>query len=61
MAVQPAPVKIDSLSIVPGSFVIAGYDSSWYSLDAARSVLFWKRTPATDSVSIQYRVFNFSL
>lgn len=61
MAVKPVPLKIDSLSIVPGSLMINGYDTTWYTLDAARSLLFWKKLPATDSVVIQYRVFTFSL
>ncbi|HSC52720.1 MAG TPA: hypothetical protein VLC98_03835 [Phnomibacter sp.] len=61
IAVQVSPVQLDSLSIQPGSIRIAGIDTSWYWVDAASSVLRWKKMPAGDSVLVQYRVFPFSM
>ncbi|MCU0387756.1 MAG: hypothetical protein MUE71_04015 [Chitinophagaceae bacterium] len=55
--VSPQPVTIDSLSIVPGSFFIAGVDAKDYFLNEVKSVLVWKNYPPADSVRITYRVF----
>ncbi|HYK45773.1 MAG TPA: hypothetical protein VEV83_11425 [Parafilimonas sp.] len=49
--------KIDSLSIVPNTFFIEGYDSSWYTLDWVNAMLTFKRPLPIDSVQIIYRVF----
>ena len=53
--------KLDSLSIVPGTFFIAGYDTSFYRVDYVNADLYWKKKLSQDSVSIQYRVFSFKL
>ncbi|MFZ9660886.1 MAG: hypothetical protein ACO29O_03325, partial [Chitinophagaceae bacterium] len=53
--------KIDTLSIIPGSFSIHGYDTMWYALDAIKSKLSWKKIPPIDSVKITYRVFPLYL
>jgi len=52
-------VRLDSFPIVPGSVMIPTLDTSYYFLDAARSVLLWKRSTGADSITIQYRVFPF--
>ncbi|WP_235921143.1 hypothetical protein [Foetidibacter luteolus] len=56
-----ATVKLDSLSIVPGSVSIKNYDSIYYSLDAINGLLRWKKPAATDSVTVVYRVFPLRL
>lgn len=53
-------LKIDSLSLVPGSLMVAGIDTSGYSVDAFGSKLVWKKRPAQDSIRVRYRVFPFS-
>lgn len=57
--VQKAPQKIDSLSIVPGTFMIAGIDTAFYQIDAINSILYWKKLPDTTAVSVTYRTFPF--
>ncbi|HEY0298784.1 MAG TPA: hypothetical protein VGB84_06150 [Arachidicoccus sp.] len=54
-------ISIDSLSIVPGSFMIDDVDSSFYKLDNVTSRLLWLKRPVHDSVKISYRVFPFRL
>lgn len=52
---------IDSLSIVPRTFFIRGFDTSFYSLDEVNAALTWKKLPSADSVDILYRVFPYRL
>ena len=52
---------IDTASIVPSTFSVARTDTDAYRLDFARAILYWKKKPATDSVTITYRVFPFKL
>lgn len=60
--VTPGPgYQLDSLSIVPSTFMIAGVDSSQYLLDYANAVLYWKKPPADSFVTVTYRVFPFPL
>ncbi|MBC7588662.1 MAG: hypothetical protein H7178_09925, partial [Chitinophagaceae bacterium] len=54
-------VKLDSLNIVPQSIFIKGFDTSFYYVDAGRSLLFWKKNLLADSIEIVYRVFPFKL
>ena len=51
-------VALDTLSIVPNSWVIQNIDTSYYSLDFINAKLTWKREVSTDSVTILYRVFS---
>lgn len=52
---------LDTVSIVPKTFSIAGIPDSEYHLDFITAVLSWNKKPATDSVLITYRVFPFKL
>ena len=54
-------VKLDSLSIVPQSLQILGYDSSFYSIDVVDAILSWKKALPVDSVQVSYRTFPFRL
>ncbi len=54
-------IRLDSLTIIPGSFSITGVDSSRYLLDPMRSILVWKDSLSTDTFYAHYRVFPFSL
>lgn len=60
VAVEADSIKIDSLSIVPGTFFIAVPDT-FYKLDVVNAVLYWKIKPETDSVTMSYRVFPYRL
>lgn len=54
-------IKIDSLSIVPNTFFIEGYDTSFYNLDWVNATITFKKQLPVDSVQITYRVFNQKL
>ena len=56
-----SPAIVDSLSIVPRTFFIKGYDTSFYKLDEVNAVITWKKSLTTDSVEIFYRVFPYRL
>lgn len=50
-------LRLDSLSIVPGTFKMINIDPEFYRLDDVNAILTWKKKPAADSVLIFYRVF----
>ncbi|MGQ0739745.1 MAG: hypothetical protein ACT4OJ_11840 [Bacteroidota bacterium] len=52
---------IDTISVIPNSFLIQGIPPSHYRLDFVKAVLYWKIRPDNDSVIITYRVFPFRL
>jgi len=54
-------VKIDSLSLVPTTVIIAGIDSSAYKVDNVNGSLTWINKPPLDSVLVTYRVFPYKL
>ena len=54
-------IKLDSLSLVPGTFSITAISDSAYPLDYVHSTLTWIRKPNLDSVFVQYRVFPYQL
>ena len=57
-------IFLDSLSIVPGTIVLKNNDSfldtSFYFIDYAKSILYWKKKPIIDEMLISYRVFPFN-
>ena len=53
--------KLDSLSLVPGSFFISGISDSLYKVDYVHSTLIWTHKPNLDSVFVQYRLFPYQL
>ena len=54
-------IRLDSFSIVPNSVKISNVDPLDYSIDHPSAMLFWIRKPSQQLVSIEYRVFPFSL
>lgn len=61
IAVRADSARIDTLSIVPGSFQIRNVNPDAYRVDEVKAFLYWKKKPATDSVEVVYRVFPFQL
>jgi len=61
ISVKADSVLLDTASIIPNTFKIVNVDSSFYSLDFVRAVLYWKRKPAVDTVLVSYRIFPFKL
>src|SRR5690242_16638642 len=57
ISTKPDKVQIDSLSIIPKTFAIAGVPDSLYDLDFVNGRLQWKQKPPLDSVVVIYRVF----
>ena len=54
-------ITLDSLHIVPGSFVVTGFDTSYYMVNYAKSFIVWKKNTVADSAFITYRVLPFNL
>ena len=52
---------LDSLSTVPGSIIIIGFNDSFFELDPISAVLTRKTNAGVDSVDIIYRTFPFKL
>ncbi len=52
---------LDSISIIPNSISIANVAAEDYRLDFIKAILYWKRKPNLDSITITYRVFPFRL
>ena len=46
---------------MPNTFFIAGYDTSYYTLDWLNAILQFKKKLPVDSVQVSYRVFNQKL
>jgi hypothetical protein len=61
VVVSSEPVSIDTLSIVPGSFSIAGIADSLYTIDLVEARLNWLKRPSLNSVQVRYRVFPIRL
>ncbi|XZF14188.1 hypothetical protein ACTHGU_20610 [Chitinophagaceae bacterium MMS25-I14] len=49
-------LRVDSMSLAPGSVVIYGAQPVDYTVFPERSLIVWKHKPATDSVQLRYRV-----
>ncbi len=53
--------KIDTLSIVPGTFFIQNIPASVYETDDVNATITWIQRPQADSIDVSYRVFPFKL
>lgn len=54
-------LHIDTISIIPRTLIIEGVPETDYRLDLVTSTLYWNKRPATDTVSLRYRVFAYKL
>ncbi|TAL40553.1 MAG: hypothetical protein EPN92_14505 [Chitinophagaceae bacterium] len=61
VAVTSDTLHLDTLSIIPKTFLIEGVNDSMYAVDLMNAFLVWKTVPRVDSVTIIYRVFPYKL
>jgi hypothetical protein len=54
-------VKLDSLSLVPGSVIIAGVSPFYYKVDEVNATITWLEKPTQENVWVTYRVFPYKL
>ncbi|HRI23102.1 MAG TPA: hypothetical protein PLZ45_00445 [Ferruginibacter sp.] len=54
-------IRLDSMSIVPGSVVVEGISSFYYKIDEVNATLTWLQNPGVDHVTITYRLFPYRL
>lgn len=54
-------IKLDSMSIVPGSVLVEGVSPFYYRIDEVNATLTWLEKPAAENVTITYRVFPYRL
>jgi hypothetical protein len=54
-------IVLDTASLIPKTFSIAGVSDTDYHLDFVKAILYWNKKPLVDSVFISYRVFPFKL
>jgi hypothetical protein len=52
---------LDTTSIIPKTFSVAGVSDTDYHLDFIKAILYWNKKPPVDTVFISYRVFPFKL
>ena len=54
-------VKLDSLSLIPGSVTIQGVSSYFYKVDEVNGTITWLEKPTQENVIVTYRVFPYKL
>lgn len=54
-------ILLDTVSIIPGTFVTPMLDTSFYRVDYLRSILYWRVKPQLYSFMVTYRVFPYRL
>ncbi len=54
-------IRLDSMSIIPGSVVVEGVSPFFYKIDEVNATLTWLERPGTENVIITYRVFPYRL
>lgn len=54
-------VKLDSLSLVPGSVTVDGVSAYYYKIDEVNATITWLEKPGKENVTVTYRVFPYKL
>jgi len=54
-------VKLDSLSLVPGSVIIEDVSPYYYKVDEVNATITWLERPNKENVLVTYRVFPYKL
>jgi hypothetical protein len=54
-------VKLDSLSLVPGSVLVDGVSPYYYKVDEVNATIIWLEKPGKENVTVIYRVFPYKL
>jgi hypothetical protein len=50
-------IRLDTVSIIPGSLVVTGFDTSYFTVNELRSWLLFKKKLQVSTVQVQYRVW----
>ena len=61
ISTQGQSIKIDSSSLVPGTVIIEGVSPDFYKIDEVNSTITWLKKPATNLVTVTYRIFPYKL
>ena len=61
ISTQEQTVKLDSLSLVPGSVIITGVSPLYYRVDEVNATITWLEKPNQERVLVTYRVFPYKL
>ncbi|MBK7306265.1 MAG: hypothetical protein IPI88_04010 [Chitinophagaceae bacterium] len=54
-------MKLDSLSLIPGSVVIEGVSPYYYKVDEVNGTITWLDKPNRENVTVTYRIFPYKL
>ena len=54
-------IKLDSLSLIPGSVIIEGVSPYYYKVDEVNGTITWLEKPNQENVSVTYRIFPYKL
>lgn len=54
-------IRLDSMSLVPGSVTVEGVSPFFYKIDEVNATLTWLEKPALATVTVTYRVFPYRL
>jgi hypothetical protein len=54
-------VRLDSLSLIPGSVIIEGVSPYYYKVDEVNGTITWLDKPNKENVTVTYRVFPYKL
>src|SRR5687768_2241924 len=54
-------LRIDTISIIPSTFIVKDIPASDYWLDFVKAILYWIKKPAAEDITVTYRVFPFQL
>lgn len=61
IATSQKTIKLDSVSLVPGSVIIEGVSPFYYKVDEVNATITWLQQPPQDRVIVTYRVFPYKL
>lgn len=53
-------VTLDTLSIIPNSFLLKNIDTNFYTINLITATIYWKKKLQLDSVTVSYRVFPYN-
>ena len=54
-------IKLDSLSLIPGSVIVEGVSPYYYKVDEVNGTITWLEKPNKENVIVTYRIFPYKL